>query len=100
MLSWWAAKLRVGSRPVAWPEAVRLRRKSALPKDQGNGESLRQHTRERLATDADRIAGLLDVPRLQRRCADPSPLNEQVRAVMFRACSLAHWSRVHGVSMP
>ncbi|OXI64323.1 asparagine synthase (glutamine-hydrolyzing) [Burkholderia sp. AU28863] len=93
------AMLREASRG-ALPEAVRLRRKSALPKDQGNGESLRHHTREILATDADRIAGLLDVRRLQRRCADPLPLNEQERAVMFRACSLAHWSRVHGVSMP
>ncbi|WP_175036062.1 asparagine synthase (glutamine-hydrolyzing) [Burkholderia contaminans] len=93
------AMLREAARG-ALPEAVRLRRKSALPKDQGNGEALRQHTRDILSTDADRIVGLLDVPRLQRRCADPSPLNEQERAVMFRACSLAHWSRVHGVSMP
>ncbi|MGP1665234.1 MAG: asparagine synthase (glutamine-hydrolyzing), partial [Rhodanobacter sp.] len=30
----------------AIPEAVRLRKKSALPKDQGNGEPLRQHARE------------------------------------------------------
>jgi asparagine synthase (glutamine-hydrolysing) len=93
------AMLREASRG-ALPEAVRLRRKSALPKDQDNGEPLRQHTREVLATDADRIAGLLDVPRLERRCADPSALNEHERAVMFRACSLAHWSRIHGVSMP
>ena len=93
------AMLREASRG-ALPEAVRLRRKSALPKDQGNGELLRQHVREILATDAGRIAGLLDVPRLQRRCADPSPLNEHERAVMFRTCALAHWSRIHGVSMP
>ena len=93
------AMLREAARG-ALPEAVRLRRKSALPKDQGNGEPLRQHAREVLVADADRIAGLLDVHRLQRRCADPSPLNEHERAVMFRACALAHWSRIHGVSMP
>jgi asparagine synthase (glutamine-hydrolysing) len=93
------ALLREASRG-ALPEAVRLRRKSALPKDQGNGEPLRQHMREILATDADRIAGLLDVPRLQRRCDDPSPLTEHERAVLFRACALANWSRIHGVSMP
>lgn len=93
------AMLREASRG-ALPEAVRLRRKSALPKDQGNGESLRQQAREMLTSDADRIAGLLDVSRLRRRCDDPTALNEHERAVMFRACVLARWSRIHGVSMP
>jgi asparagine synthase (glutamine-hydrolysing) len=93
------AMLREASRG-ALPEAVRVRRKSALPKDQGNGEPLRQHMLDVLAKDSGRIDGLLDITRLRRRCADPTPLAERERAVMFRACALAHWSRIHHVSMP
>ncbi|HET8897343.1 MAG TPA: asparagine synthase (glutamine-hydrolyzing) [Rhodanobacteraceae bacterium] len=93
------AMLREASRG-ALPEAVRLRRKSALPKDQGNGESLRRHALDVLATDAGRLDGLLDVVRLRRRCADPTPLDEHERAVMFRTCALAHWSRIHKVDLP
>ena len=91
------AMLREAARGLV-PEPIRRRRKSALPKDQGAGEHVRQHTHETLRDHGDSVAVVMDVPRLLRRCADPRPLDEHERAVMFRASALAHWATLHDVS--
>jgi asparagine synthase (glutamine-hydrolysing) len=92
------AMLREASRGLV-PEPIRHRRKSALPKDQGLGEWLRRHARETLATQGEAVAAVMDVPRLLRRCADPAPLDEHERAVLFRASAVSHWATLHDVSM-
>jgi asparagine synthase (glutamine-hydrolysing) len=93
------AMLREAARGLV-PESIRCRRKSALPKDQGTGELIRQHTRQALLADGEPVASVMDVPRLLRRCADARPLDEQERAVMFRASALSHWATLHDVSFP
>jgi asparagine synthase (glutamine-hydrolysing) len=92
------ALLREASRGLI-PEAIRLRKKSALPKDQGTGERLRRHAIDTLADHGESIAAVMDVPRLLGRCAASTPLDERERAVMFRACALAHWAAIHQVSI-
>jgi asparagine synthase (glutamine-hydrolysing) len=91
------ALLREASNKLV-PEVIRRRHKSALPKDQGMGELLRQHARQALMTNGNQIAEVMDVPRLLRRCANPAPLDEHERAVMFRASGLSHWATLHDVS--
>jgi asparagine synthase (glutamine-hydrolysing) len=93
------AVLRESARGLV-PESIRCRRKSALPKDQDNGEQLRRHTVSVLSEEAERVAGLLDVGRLLRRCADPRPLDERERAVMFRSAVLTHWAQIYQVRIP
>ncbi|MET0255744.1 MAG: asparagine synthase (glutamine-hydrolyzing) [Luteibacter sp.] len=92
------AMLREASRGLV-PEAIRRRRKSALPKDQGMGEWLRRHARDTLATQGEAVAAIMDVPRLLRRCADPALLDEHDRAVLFRASAVSHWATLHEVSL-
>ncbi len=92
------ALLREAARGLV-PEAIRCRRKSALPKDQGTGEAIRRHARDTLATHGEPVAAVMDVPRLLRRCADARPLDEHERAVMFRAASLSHWATLHDVDI-
>lgn len=92
------AMLREASRGLV-PEAIRHRRKSALPKDQGMGEWLRRHARDTLTTHGEAVAAIMDVPRLLRRCGDPAPLDEHERAVLFRASALSHWATLHDVSL-
>jgi asparagine synthase (glutamine-hydrolysing) len=92
------ALLREASRGLV-PEAIRRRRKSALPKDQDTGEAIRRHARETLSTHGEPVAAVMDVPRLLRRCADARPLDEHERAVMFRAAALSHWATLHDVSL-
>lgn len=93
------AVLRDSARGLV-PESIRCRRKSALPKDQDNGEQLRRHAHSLLSEHAERVAGFLDVGRLLHRCADPRPLDERERAVMFRSAALTHWAQIHQVGMP
>lgn len=93
------AVLRDSARGLV-PESIRCRRKSALPKDQDNGEQLRRHAQSVLSEQAERVGGLLDVRRLLHRCADRRPLDERERAVMFRSASLIHWAQIYQVSMP
>ena len=63
------------------------------------GEWLRRHARDTLATQGEAVAAIMDVPRLLRRCADPAPLDEHDRAVLFRASAVSHWATLHEVSL-
>ncbi len=93
------AMLRAAARGLV-PESIRCRRKSALPKDQGNGEWLRRIARRLLIEQHERVAGILDVPRLLRRCEHPAPLDERERAVLFRSAALVHWAQHYEVTLP
>jgi asparagine synthase (glutamine-hydrolysing) len=73
------------------PEAIRTRRKSALPKDQGA-----DYTNELARVLADPhpvVRGIVDVDAVAR-----VPLDERGRAQAFRVIALHHWAVAHGVA--
>jgi asparagine synthase (glutamine-hydrolysing) len=76
------------------PEAIRTRRKSALPKDQATGEIYRELARD-IARDPHPI--VRELVALDRLPLD-GPLDEPSRACLFRVIGLHHWAIAHGVS--
>jgi asparagine synthase (glutamine-hydrolysing) len=73
------------------PEAIRTRRKSALPKDQGAlyaGELARV-----IADPHPVVREIVDLERAAR-----GPLDERGRAQAFRVIALHHWAVAHGVA--
>lgn len=90
----WA--LREAARDLV-PEEVRLRRKSALPKDQGVGEIWRAEARRAIEQEGQLLGELLDLEAV-RAWLDPArPLSEGERAGLFRIAALGAWARHHGV---
>lgn len=77
------------------PEAIRVRRKSALPKDQGV-EALYQREAARALSDGV-LDGVVDRAAILARCE--RPLDERERALLFRVICLAHWTRAYGVAL-
>lgn len=73
-------------------DSLRLRRKSALPKDQGNS-----YQRE-AARLLDGIDHLVDADRVRALCR-AEVLDERERAALFRVICLAHWARAHGARL-
>jgi asparagine synthase (glutamine-hydrolysing) len=81
------------------PEAIRRRKKSALPKDQKT-EVYRRQALRLAREEGDFLGAFLDVPALTARCRLPAALEERERAMLFRVICLAHWGRHYGVRMP
>lgn len=79
------------------PEAIRTRRKSALPKDQGAEPVYRREAGRLLAEPPALMRGLVDVAAVQARLASARPLDERERAGLFRIVGLCHFSRHHGI---
>ena len=75
------------------PEAIRTRRKSALPKDQATGELLRAEAIEVLAEPHPVVRAIVDTDRLMIG----GPLDERQRTRLFRVICLHHWAIAHGV---
>jgi hypothetical protein len=46
------------------------------------------------------VATLVDTRAIAAILAQPSPLREPERAILFRVITLAHWSRHHEVAGP
>jgi asparagine synthase (glutamine-hydrolysing) len=79
------------------PEEVRVRRKSALPKDQGVGEIWRAEARRAIEEDGQFLGEVLDLEAV-RAWLDPArPLSEGERAGLFRIAALGAWARHYGV---
>jgi asparagine synthase (glutamine-hydrolysing) len=76
------------------PEAIRTRRKSALPKDQATGAIYRELARDVARDPHPIVRELVAVDRLP---LDGS-LDEPARACLFRVIALHHWAIAHGVS--
>ncbi len=93
----WA--LRAAARDLV-PEAIRQRRKSALPKDQRPEVELifRSQARRALAVAHPLLASYLDVPAVERLVDAPGRLDEAERAVLFRVIALGHWAEHYGVT--
>ncbi len=81
------------------PEAVRLRRKSALPKDQ-EVQAVYQHAVAQTLDESPEIAGAyLEVPRLRALCDPARRLSEPERMLLFRTIALASWARQYEVEV-
>ncbi|MBX3184626.1 MAG: asparagine synthase (glutamine-hydrolyzing) [Polyangiaceae bacterium] len=81
------------------PESIRLRRKSALPKDQDVGESYQRVVRGVLAAPHPLVSRIVDVPSLAP-LLQPRALSERERAQLFRVICLHHWATAHDVAAP
>ena len=82
----------------ALPESIRLRRKSALPKDQACAAIYQQEAARLLAEPPELVRELIDLGAL-RPLLDPArPLGEWERAALFRVIVLCHFTRHHGIS--
>jgi asparagine synthase (glutamine-hydrolysing) len=80
------------------PEAIRTRRKSALPKDQATAAVFRSEARTVLAEPHPIVAGFVDREALAQLLAPERPLAESERAQLFRVICLHHWATAHGVA--
>lgn len=90
-------RLRAALRGVV-PEAIRTRRKSALPKDQGAEPVYREEVKRLLADPPGPVRRLVDVAAMSALATSARPLDERERAALFRVIELCHFSRHHGVS--
>jgi asparagine synthase (glutamine-hydrolysing) len=84
----------------AVPEAVRRRKKSALPKDQKTEAVYRREALRLAQEEREFLGAFLDVPAIIARCRSAAPLSERERAALFRTICLAHWRRCYGVKLP
>jgi asparagine synthase (glutamine-hydrolysing) len=89
--------LREASRGLV-PEAIRTRRKSALPKDQCAGAIYQREARAMLDRESSFLGRWLDLPRVRELATRPGDLEEGERATLFRVISLGHWAEHHGVA--
>jgi asparagine synthase (glutamine-hydrolysing) len=79
------------------PEAVRVRRKSALPKDQGVGEIWRAEARRAIEEDDGFLKEFIDLEAIRGWLSPGNLLSEGERAGLFRIAALGAWARHHGV---
>jgi asparagine synthase (glutamine-hydrolysing) len=87
--------LREAARELV-PEAIRRRRKSALPKDQASAPIYQQEARRLLDETTPFVREFVDLPALAPLLTKPS-LDERERAALFRVVGLGHWARRYGV---
>jgi len=90
------ALLREALRGVI-PEAIRTRRKSALPKDQGTASIYKREATRLLQEPPALVTELVDLPALRPLLHPERPLGEWERAALFRIIVLCHFARHHGI---
>ncbi|MBI5515621.1 MAG: asparagine synthase (glutamine-hydrolyzing) [Deltaproteobacteria bacterium] len=90
--------LREAARAVL-PEDLRLRKKSALPKDQGAGSAYQRLAARAIADEGDLLGAVLDLDALRTLSAPEHRPDERERALLFRVLCLARWARIHGVRL-
>ena len=82
------------------PESIRLRPKSALPKDQNMGQLWRERLKAVLKTEsADFLKYFFDMDYLAKLAASTDSVNEKQQALMFRTLCLAAWQKHYGVAL-
>jgi asparagine synthase (glutamine-hydrolysing) len=80
------------------PEAIRMRRKSALPKDQGSA-ALYQLEAARLLRDPPAlVSDFVDLEATRPLLAPGRPLSEWERAALFRLIAMCHFAHHHGLA--
>lgn len=73
------------------PENIRVRKKSALPKDQNVQAVYKYELTKALKKNADFLGHFVDLNRVSEICNPETRQNEKERALMFRLICLAHW---------
>lgn len=84
------------------PEAIRRRRKSALPKDQAVGRAYLALLRRVRAEPHPLVTAMVrleDLP-VGDPCRVDHPLDERQRAAVFRVLCLQYWAEAYGVAAP
>jgi asparagine synthase (glutamine-hydrolysing) len=89
------AHLRAALRGLV-PEEIRVRRKSALPKDQASAAALQQEAARLLAEPPALVRELVDLAALAPLLA--RPIDERERAALFRVICLCHFGHHHGLA--
>jgi len=89
-------RLRAALRGVV-PEAIRLRRKSALPKDPGTTAVYQQEASRLLVDPPALVRELVDISALRPLLGPASSPGEWERAALFRVIVLCHFLRHHGI---
>ena len=84
----------------AVPEAVRTRKKSALPKDLQIEPVFRAEAAKVWRDPPALVDTLVDLDAVRAIGERPSALTEAERAILFRVITLAHWTRHHEVGAP
>jgi len=82
------------------PEPIRLRRKSALPKDQGTSAVYRIEATRAVRESHDFLATWLDLGPIERLLASDRTFTENERSLLFRIVALHHWRHAFHVSPP
>ncbi|MEW6155950.1 MAG: asparagine synthase (glutamine-hydrolyzing) [Verrucomicrobiota bacterium] len=82
------------------PEPNRLRRKSALPKDQWTAEVYQTAVREVLNENGAFLGAFLDVKPIHELSMPGRRITETERALLFRVLALHYWSQIYHVQMP
>lgn len=88
--------LRAALRGVV-PEPIRLRRKSALPKDPGTAATYQQEATRLLADPPALVRDLVDIAALRPLLDAAHIPGEWERAALFRVIVLCHFSHHHGI---
>lgn len=80
------------------PEPIRVRRKSALPKDQAAQATYQGELRRLLADPHPLVNAVVDLPKIAP-LLDRPVLLESERAALFRVASLSYWARHYKVEL-
>lgn len=82
------------------PEANRIRKKSALPKDQFTSSIYQREAQDALNVSADFLGHWLDLAAIRELCHPERELTEAQRALLFRVICLHHWRVAYNVRNP
>ena len=91
------ALLREALRGVV-PEPIRVRRKSALPKDQGTEAVYRSEASRLLQAPPALVSDLVDLAAVRPLLAPGRRLGEWERAALFRLVAMCHFAHHHGIA--
>ncbi len=81
------------------PETARVRKKSALPKDQGTELLYKKIANDIFKTSREFLEHFLEMEKMHHLCKPEVKLNEQERALLFRTISLCYWREAYGVNI-
>jgi asparagine synthase (glutamine-hydrolysing) len=81
------------------PEQARVRKKSALPKDQCTADLYKRIGRDLFSTSFEFLDHFLDMKKINHLCNPSVKLSEQDCSLLFRVISLCHWRNTYGVNI-
>lgn len=81
------------------PDNIRLRKKSALPKDQNVSLIYKNELRQALQSSGDFLRHFVDMDKVSALCAIEKHNNEKEHALMFRLICIAHWRNHYNVAI-